>query len=187
MWKRFVIVGVISLVVGTVIGWLLTKHYYAPTPVTPTTIHDTVFRDSIQIKEVIKWKYRTTKDSIISHGPIVTTDNDTIIIPNDTISIPIDHYDYSDSAVTDTSCVKWTVLYSGYNASIDTFYLDWTFTPSTPIEVKDNGWSQFVGIGASIGYGLGCANPLRFEPFIGITVTYGWGYHWKSRRKSNYK
>ena len=185
MWKKILIAVVISLVVGLLSGWLLTKHYCTPPPSVPVTMHDTVFRDSIQIKEVVKWRYRTSDDSIISHDPIITADSDTILIPDDTIQIPIDHYEYSDSAVTDTSRVAWTVLYSGYKASIDTFQLDWTFTPSVLVEEKENGWGQFIGIGVSAGYGLGCGSPLRFEPFVGVTVTYGWGYHWKSRKLKN--
>ena len=105
MWKKILIAVVISLVVGLLLGWLLTKHYCTSPPSVPVTMRDTVFRDSIQIKEVVKWRYRTSDDSIISHNPIITADSDTIIISDDTIQIPIDHYEYSDSAVTDTSRV----------------------------------------------------------------------------------
>lgn len=182
MWKKLLIVGVSSLVVGLIIGWLLTRHFYAAEPTVPVTLHDTIFRDSIQIKEVVKWKYRTEHDTIIEHEPIVVG-IDTIILPADTVHVPIDHYEYTDSIVTDTSRVSWNVIYSGYKASIDTFQLDWTFTPSIPVVERDNGWGQFVGIGVSVGYGLGCQSPLRFEPFIGATVTYGWGYHWKTKKR----
>lgn len=181
MWQKLVIVGVISLVVGLLTCWLLTRHFIKPS-IDIVPIHDTIFRDSIQIKEKVKWRYRTEYDTIIRHSDDIYN-HDSADVQVDTIHIPIDHYEYADSIVTDTSKVSWSVLYSGYHASIDTFQLDYTFSPRVPVEIKDNGWSQFVGIGISAGYGLGCMSPLRFEPFVGVTVTYGWGYHWSNHRK----
>lgn len=176
IWKG-ILIGVINLIVGLLVGLLLTRHFINST-INTVSIHDTIFRDSIQIKEIVKWKYRTTHDTIIEHVPIVI-DKDTIALPVDTIHIPIDHYEYSDSTVTDSSRIAWSMLYSGYQAKIDTFKLDYKFTPKLPLKEKKRGWGQYIGVGLQIGYGAGVLEQrVYMTPFIGVGITYGFGYAW---------
>jgi len=42
---------------------------------------------------------------------------------------------------------------------------------------KKQGWGQFVGIGAGVGYGLSLGPTPHFEPYVGINVVYGLGFH----------
>lgn len=138
----------------------------------PERIHDTITRDSIQIQEKIKWKYRTVYDTAF-------------VIQKDTVSdtvymeIPIDHYQYRDTGGTDS--VKYTlgVNYSGFKPRLDSVWVNYSYTPHTIVKTKKNGWGQFVGFGFGIGAGATVAeSKVHIGPQIGVHVVYGFGYHW---------
>ena len=42
---------------------------------------------------------------------------------------------------------------------------------------KKQGWGQFVGIGAGVGYGLSLGPTPHFEPYVGVNIVYGVGWH----------
>ena len=50
-------------------------------------------------------------------------------------------------------------------------------TTQTVIQHKKQGWGQFVGVGAGIGYGLSLGPTHHFEPYVGINIVYGVGWH----------
>lgn len=139
----------------------------------PTVIHDSiVVRDTIRLKGTVK--FTTYHDTIIRHD---TT--------KDTVWIPIDHLQLKDTLEnTDSTFLAVDIHYSGYKARIDSMAAVYDFRPTPRVVTKDNGWSQFAGIGIGTGAGptIDQNGVVRISPYIGIHITYGWGYHWKSRR-----
>lgn len=138
------------------------------------TIHDTTFVTEERIKEKEKIKYITKFDTF----KILETDTirDTIYM-----SIPIEHKQYRDTFLTDTTRTILDIKYSGYKAELDALYVHSSFTQKERIKVKTSGFGQFVGAGLQLGYGAS-VNPVNktFQPspYIGVGITYGWGYHW---------
>lgn len=138
------------------------------------TVHDTTIVTKDEIKEKEKIKYITKFDTF----KILETDTirDTIYM-----SIPIEHKQYRDTFLTDTSRTILDIKYSGYKAELDALYVHSSFTQKERIKVKTSGFGQFVGAGLQLGYGAS-VNPVdktfQPSPYIGVGITYGWGYHW---------
>lgn len=140
----------------------------------PERIHDTIIRDSIQIQEKVKWKYVTKYDTAIyiQHDTFL----DTIYV-----QLPINHYQYRDTGGTDSSKYNIGINYSGYRASLDSVWFNYSYTPQTIVQTKRNGWGQYIGIGVQVGIGSSInARDKTFVtgPYVGVGVTYGFGYHW---------
>lgn len=176
--KKSLIILILSLLLVGIGGFLLydykvaqIEEKYVPEPI---IIHDTIIKDSIQIKEKIKWKYRTVYDTAI------ITNIDTFI---DTVKIhiPIDHYQYRDTGSTDSTKYTLGINYSGFKPSLDSVWFNYSYIPKTIVKTKKNGWGQYVGVGVQVGIGPSVnARDGTFVtgPYIGIGVTYGFGYHW---------
>lgn len=176
--KKSLIILILSLLLVGIGGILLydykvaqIEEKYAPEPI---IVHDTIIRDSIQIKEKIKWKYVTKYDTMIYIQRDTMTD--TIYV-----QIPIDHYQYRDTGSTDSTKYSLGINYSGYKASLDSVWFNYSYTPKTIVKTKRNGWGQYVGVGIQVGMGPTInAKDGTFVtgPYIGVGVTYGFGYHW---------
>jgi hypothetical protein len=150
----------------------------------PERIHDTIFRDSIQIreKEVVKYKTRDriTYDTIIERDTVKDTVN--IQIP-----IYIEHKSYRDFQVTDTSNWELQIDYSGiqyenHHPSIDNVQFKYSYIPKETIIPKENALRQFVGISINAGYGATINTTDKTfipGPYIGVGVSYGWGWTFK--------
>jgi hypothetical protein len=172
------IILILSLLLVSIGGFLLydykvtqIEEKYTPKPIIQ---HDTVIRDSIQIQEKVKWKYRTKYDTTL----LVFRDtvHDTILI-----EIPIDHYQYRDSGSTDSTKYNLGINYSGFKPTLDSVWFNYSYTPKTIVKTKRNGWGQYVGVGLQVGVGPSInARDGTFVtgPYIGVGVTYGFGYHW---------
>lgn len=138
------------------------------------TVHDTTVVTKEQIKEKEKIKYITLYDTLY----IYQTDSirDTI-----RLQIPIDHKQYTDTFITDTTKTILDIKYSGYKASLDGVYVQSSFTQKEKVKVKHTGFGQFVGVGLHLGYGANINHidkTFNPGPYIGVGITYGWGYHW---------
>ena len=176
--KKSLIILILSLLLVGIGGFLLydykvaqIEEKYAPVPIIQ---HDTIIRDSIQIQEKVKWKYRTKYDTTL----LVFRDtvHDTILI-----EIPIDHYQYRDSGSTDSTKYNLGINYSGFKPTLDSVWFNYSYTPKTIVKTKRNGWGQYVGVGLQVGVGPSInARDGTFVtgPYIGVGVTYGFGYHW---------
>lgn len=110
-------------------------------------IHDTIVKTEYQIQEKTKIKYIDRIDTFY-----VTTEGDSIELKD----LPIEHKEYNDTILQDSVKATVNVLYSGYNAKIDSFnlYLE-SYNKNTVItknKTKRFGWD--VTIGPSIGYGV---------------------------------
>jgi hypothetical protein len=176
--KKSLIILILSLLLVSIGGILLydykvaqIEEKYTPKPIIQ---HDTIVRDSIQIQEKVKWKYRTKYDTTL----LVFRDtvHDTILI-----EIPIDHYQYRDSGSTDSTKYNLGINYSGFKPTLDSVWFNYSYTPKTIVKTKRNGWGQYVGVGLQVGVGPSInARDGTFVtgPYIGVGVTYGFGYHW---------
>lgn len=138
------------------------------------TVHDTTVVTKEEIKEKEKIKYITLHDTLY----IYQTDSirDTI-----RLQIPIDHKQYTDTFITDTTKTILDIKYSGYKASLDGVYVQSSFTQKERVKVKHTGFGQFVGVGLHLGYGANINHidkTFNPGPYIGVGITYGWGYHW---------
>lgn len=154
-------------------------------PAEPVVIHDT-----IAVHDTLRLREHTKTIEVIRHDTIWLPKVDSAKNAHTTTDaeyalVPITQSEYRDTFATDSTRAEVAVLFSGYNARIDSVGINYQATIQPVVYEKESGWGPFVGIGASAGYGLGCKDPLRFEPFIGVTVVVGWGYHWKPKKNTH--
>ncbi len=124
----------------------------------------------------------TRHDTIREHRTIRQTayHYDTIVL-HDTVYIADIPQDYVDSTVDYRLRVQAVKM---YDYSLDIYRTD-TFTRYVPQETtrakKRGRWGQSVVVGLQAGYGLGVqptTMQAAFQPYIGIGLTYGFGYSW---------
>lgn len=137
------------------------------------TIHDTTTVTVEKIKEKEKIK------RVVEYDTFLIVERDTV---RDTIyvSLPIEYKQYRDTFNTDTSRTILDIKYSGYKSSLDAVYVQSSFTQKERVKVKHTGFGQFVGVGLQVGYGASINHidkTFNPGPYIGVGVTYGWGYH----------
>jgi hypothetical protein len=175
--KSHIIVGCSALVIGLIAGLLLRgcSGSELPEDPEPIVLHDTIsVHDTAYIakhtkpKEVVRW------DTIYLPGNDKTNDTtDAYAL------IPITQSEYRDTFATDSTRAEIAVLFSGYNAKIDSVGLTYEATIQPKVYVKKKGWGQFVGIGVGAGYGASVVGSQVYAaPQIGISIVYGFGYHW---------
>lgn len=104
---------------------------------------------------------------------------DTIVV-NDTVYVRDEPQRYTDSTSDYRLAINAVKL---YDYTLDIYRAD-TFTryiPKVPSEPKKSGkFGQSVVLGLQVGYGLGVSPATmqaRFEPYIGIGLTYGFGFN----------
>lgn len=123
-------------------------------------------------------------DTIRSTRTIVqeTYKYDTVVL-RDTVFIADIPQNYVDSTPDYRIDIRAVKLY-GYDLDI---YKTSTNTqvlprePQTASKQRRGRFGQSVVIGLQAGYGLGvqpATMQARFEPYVGIGITYGWGYSW---------
>lgn len=104
---------------------------------------------------------------------------DTVLL-NDTVYIKDEPQHYLDSTSdyrVDINAVKL------YDYSLDIYRVDTLYQIKEKVVQIENKrpFRQFLGIGVGVGYG-GCVNPsnrtVTMEPYVGIHLTYGWGFTW---------
>lgn len=139
-----------------------------------------------------------TPAEIVRYDTIVVVEHDTIrstrtvlqetykydtVMLRDTVFIADIPQNYVDSTEDYRIDIRATKLY-GYDLDI---YKTSTNTQVLPREPQTAGkerkgrFGQSIVVGLQVGYGLGvqpATMQARFEPYIGIGITYGWGYHW---------
>ena len=173
--KKSLIILILSLLLVGIGGFLLydykvaqIEEKYTPKPIIQ---HDTIIRDSIQIQEKVKWKYRTKYDTTL----LVFRDtvHDTVLI-----EIPIDHYQYRDTGSTDSTKYTLGINNSGFKPTLDSVWFNYSYTPQTIVKTKRNGWGQFVGVGIGVGANATVVgNTVYAGPGVSLNIVYGFGYH----------
>ena len=127
-----------------------------------------VERDTMTIRERVKqWQYHY--DTIMLHDTVYVADVPQV---------------YTDSTPDYRLAVNAVKM---YDYSLDIYRAD-TFTSYVP-QVPSDGtkqsrrgrFGQSIVVGLQVGYGLGVQPAdmqARFEPYVGVGITYGWGYNW---------
>lgn len=131
--------------------------------------------------------------------PEVVTKSDTIYIEStDTFYVTKEKIRYRDKIVLDTIFITDTVLLREqkcYTDSFSTVYvsgiepeIDSIFhyiprdtirinTTETVTYTKTKHWGQSVVVGVQLGYGVTINQTPTFSPYIGVGITYGFGYN----------
>ncbi len=166
---------IVSTLIGTAVVlllvWLLgftARRTDRPTKPTERVRYDTIVvtrHDTIRESRIIlQENYRY--DTVVLHDTVYIAD------------IPQNYIDSTHDYRLRVQAVKM------YDYSLDIYRTD-TFTHYVPIEVskpqKRGRFCQSVVVGLQTGYGLGVrpsTMQAAFQPYIGIGLTYGWGYSW---------
>lgn len=147
-------------------------------------VHDTIKQtDTIHLREHTKmvevicydtiWIERETDHCVDTTEMVDSTNADFALVP-------ITQSEYRDTFLTDTSRAEVGVLFSGYNARIDSIGINYQRTQKNSAERKKGGFGWCVMPSIQVGYGLGLnGNIVTASPYVGIGVSIGWGYHWK--------
>lgn len=170
---KSIIIGVLSVVVIILVCWLCYTYKCMNAPVEPVIIKDTVtvteFKDKV--------KYVSRYDTIVEHDYIYIKDSirDTVSI-RDTIVLPIEHKVSEFTIKKKDLALNEKIYYHGFKAEIDSTNIDYTFIYE-PKKGKSYKVGQSIVIGIQGGYGMGFqpGGTYRFEPYIGVGVTYGFG------------
>lgn len=183
-------IGAVCLLAGIVLGFFLKGCEPSIPAPDPIVIHDTIKQtDTLRLREKTKtievvrydtiWmredsaeNAHTTNDS--NHCADTTEMVESIAVP-----IPITQSEYRDTFLTDTSRAEVGVLFSGYNARIDSIGINYQATRDNRVERKKSGFGWCVMPSIQVGYGLRLnGNIVTASPYVGIGVSIGWGYHW---------
>ncbi len=162
-----VVATLLLIAVGLVCGYCTATR---PTVNRVAVQYDTlvvVERDTLTIRErVQQWRYHY----------------DTICVC-DTVYVADVPQCYTDSTPDYRLEVNAVKMYD-YSLSIyrtDTFTRYVPQVPTERTETSRKGFGQSIVVGLQVGYGLGVqpsTMQARFEPYVGVGITYGWGYHW---------
>lgn len=164
----------VGLAVLLLLVWLLgftaRRTANSPTPTEPVR-YDTV----VVVKNDTIRSTRTILQETYKYDTIVL--RDTVFIAD----FPQNYVDSTPDYRIDIRAVKL------YDYDLDIYRADTLthYVPQVPAEGKKHSrkgkFGQSIVVGLQAGYGLGVqpsTMQARFEPYVGIGITYGWGYSW---------
>lgn len=196
----------ISFALGLLMGLLIGYHLRGCVAEQPTTPEPIVIHDTIKVQDSA-WLAAHTKHNPkpIRHDTIwieredsaenahTTTDSnhcvDTTEMADSTNAdfalVPITQSEYRDTFITDTSRAEVGVLFSGYNARIDSIGINYQATAQPLVYEKESGWGWNYTLGFYAGYGATLVNgQIVLAPEIGFGVSIGIGYQRKFKRRN---
>ena len=180
-WSH-ICVGIVCFFAGIVLGFFLKGCEPSSPAPDPIVIHDTIKQtDTIRLREKTKTIEVIRYDTIwIERDSDHCVDTTEMVDTNaDFALVPITQSEYRDTFLTDTSRAEVGVLFSGYNARIDSIGINYQRTYNNRVERKKSGFGWCVMPSIQVGYGLGLnGNIVTASPYIGVGVSVGWGYHW---------
>lgn len=191
---RTYVIGAVCLLAGIALGYIFRGCEPSSPAPDPIVIHDTIkVQDSAWLAAHTKHNPKPIRHDTIwieredsAKNAHTTTDSnhcgDTTEMVDtnaDFALVPITQSEYRDTFITDTSRAEVGVLFSGYNARIDSIGINYQLTHYNRVERKKGGFGWVVAPSIQVGYGLGLnGNIVTASPYIGIGVSIGWGYHW---------
>lgn len=165
MMKHYVIELVLVISLG--LAFLFIANMKREVEVQKIEVRDTIYVDSVRIQEKTVLKYVQKYDTVIEY----ITARDTILV---NVEIPISHYQYKDTIDSFSVDIK----YSGYNACLEDVRVKYQADLQKPVRrQKNHVLGQSIVLGAHVGFGID--RNFQFSPYLGIGVTYGFGYCWK--------
>lgn len=186
-------VGIVCFLTGIALGYIIRGCVpEQPTVPEPIVIHDTIKQtDTLRLREKTKTIEVVRYDTIwmredSAENAHTTTDSNHFLDTTEMVDtngdfalVPITQSEYRDTFLTDTSRAEVGVLFSGYNARIDSIGINYQLTHYNRVERKKGGFGWCVMPSIQVGYGLGLnGNIVTASPYVGIGVSIGWGYHW---------
>lgn len=193
----------ISLAIGLLLGILISYHLRGcvaeqPTTPDPIVIHDTItVQDSAWLAahtkhnpEPIRYDTIWIEREDSAENTHTTTDSDhcvdtTEMVDSIAVPIPITQSEYRDTFLTDTSRAEVGVLFSGYNARIDSIGINYQATAQPLVYEKESGWGWNYTLAFYAGYGAALVNgKIVLAPEIGFGVSVGIGYQRKFKRRN---
>lgn len=187
-------VGIVCFLAGIALGYIIRGCVpEQPTAPEPIVIHDTIkqtdtlrLREKTKTIEVVRYDTIWMREDSAENAHTTTDSNhfvDTTKMVDSTNAdfalVPITQSEYRDTFLTDTSRVEVGVLFSGYNARIDSIGINYQLTHNNRVERKKSGFGWCVMPSIQVGYGLGLnGNVVTASPYVGVGVSIGWGYHW---------
>lgn len=193
----------ISLAIGLLMGLLIGYHLRGcsveqPTTSEPIVVHDTIMvQDSAWLAEHTKHNPKPIRHDTIwiervgsAENAHTTTDSNhygytTEMVDSIAVAIPITQSEYRDTFATDTSRVEVGVLFSGYNARIDSIGINYQVVAQPLVYEKESGWGWNYTLGFYAGYGATLVNgQIALAPEIGFGFSIGIGYQRKFKRRN---
>lgn len=186
-------VGIVCFLAGIALGYIIRGCVpEQPTAPEPKVIHDTIkqtdtlrLREKTKTIEVVRYDTIWMREDSAENAHTTTDSNhhgdttEKVGTNADYALVPITQSEYRDTFLTDTSRAEVGVLFSGYNARIDSIGINYQLTQEPRVERKKSGFGWCVMPSIQVGYGLGLnGNIVTASPYVGIGVSIGWGYHW---------
>lgn len=169
-------IGAVCLLVGIVLGFFL-KGCKPSSPAEPIVLTDTIrVHDTLRLREHTKTIEVVRYDTIwlpkvdSAQNAHTTTDAEFALVP-------ITQSEYRDTFATDSTRAEVAVLFSGYNARIDSIGINYRFEVEPRVERKKKGFGWCVMPSVQVGYGVALGSQVVAAPYIGVGVAIGWGYH----------
>ena len=191
-WSH-ICVGIVCFLAGIALGYIIRGCVpEQPTAPEPIVIHDTIKQtDTIRLREKTKTIEVVRYDTIwieredSAENAHTTTDSNhcgdtTEMVDSIAVPIPITQSEYRDTFLTDTSRAEVGVLFSGYNARIDSIGINYQVTAQSLVYEKESGWGWNYTLAFYAGYGATLVNgQIVLAPEIGFGVSIGIGYQRK--------
>lgn len=179
--KSHIIVSCSALAIGLIAGLLLRgcSGKELPEDPEPIVLIDTIrVTDTLRIAEHTKPLYVIKWDTLYLENP-ASPDIARDSLCDGYVTVPITQSEYRDTFATDSTKAEIAVLFSGYNAKIDSIGLTYEATIQPKVYVKKNGWAWCVMPSVQVGYGVAFGNQVVAAPFVGVGVSVGFGYTWR--------
>ena len=148
---------IVDFVAGMIFGLVLVCIYKGCSrrelPEDPGPI---VLTDTIRVHDTLRLREHTKTIEVIRHDTIWlskvdSAENAHTTTDADYALVPITQSEYRDTFATDSTRAEVAVLFSGYNARIDSIGINYQATIQPRVKKKKKGWGQFVGIGVEQG------------------------------------
>lgn len=193
-------VGIVCFLAGIALGYIIRGCVpEQPTAPEPIVIHDTIkqtdtlrLREKTKTIEVVRYDTIWMREDSAENAHTTTDSNhfvDTTKMVDSTNAdfalVPITQSEYRDTFLTDTSRVEVGVLFSGYNARIDSIGINYQVTAQPLVYEKESGWGWNYTLGFYAGYGATLVNgQIALAPEIGFGFSIGIGYQRKFKRRN---
>lgn len=144
-----------------------------------------VHHDTIAVHDTLRFREHTKTIEVIRHDTIWlpkvdSAENAHTTTDADYALIPITQSEYRDTFATDSTRAEVAVLFSGYNARIDSVGINYQATIQPVVYEKESGWGWSITFGPYGGYGITIVNgQVLAGPEVGLGVQLGIGYHKK--------
>ena len=159
-------IGAVCLLAGIVLGFFL-KGCKPSSPAEPIVLTDT-----IRVHDTLRLREHTKTIVVVRYDTLWLTKKDTAYA-----LAPITQSEYRDTFATDSTRAEVAVLFSGYNARIDSIGINYQAAIQPRVERKKKGWGWCVMPSVQVGYGVALGSQVVAAPYIGVGVAIGWGYH----------